>query len=112
MSRAADERDCNQSLDRRLSRVTLSIALALRLREISRGPAGHPAQHWVADTTRIRQQLEYREPVAPDEAIRRTIEWMRANPPVSTTDSGTSKQPFDGTGVLTNKSIFKWNRCS
>src|SRR6266702_5310157 len=72
----------------------------LRRRPIHSRPPVNPAQHWVADTTRIRQELEYREPVAPDEAIRRTIEWMRANPPVSTTDSGTSKQPFDGTGVL------------
>jgi nucleoside-diphosphate-sugar epimerase len=48
-------------------------------------PPGNPAQHWVADTTRIRQELGYREPIGYEVAIRRTIEWMRANPPASTT---------------------------
>jgi nucleoside-diphosphate-sugar epimerase len=42
---------------------------------------GNSAQHWEADSTRIRRELGYREPVALDEAIRRTIEWERANPP-------------------------------
>jgi nucleoside-diphosphate-sugar epimerase len=44
-------------------------------------PAGNSAQHWEADSNRIRRELGYREPVALDEAIRRTIEWERANPP-------------------------------
>lgn len=39
------------------------------------------AQHWVADTTRIREELGYRQRVDRDEAIRRTIEWERADPP-------------------------------
>jgi nucleoside-diphosphate-sugar epimerase len=38
-------------------------------------------QHWTIDTTLIREELGYREPVAREEAIRRTIEWERANPP-------------------------------
>jgi nucleoside-diphosphate-sugar epimerase len=38
-------------------------------------------QHWVVDTTRIRQELGYAETVPDNEAIRRTIEWERANPP-------------------------------
>jgi nucleoside-diphosphate-sugar epimerase len=42
---------------------------------------GNLAQHLVADTTRIRSELGYREPVAREEAIRRTIAWERANPP-------------------------------
>lgn len=42
---------------------------------------GNPAQHWVADSSRIRQELGYREPVSYDTAIRRTVEWLRANPP-------------------------------
>jgi nucleoside-diphosphate-sugar epimerase len=41
---------------------------------------GNPAQHWVPDTTRIRQELGYREPIGYEVAIRRTIEWIRANP--------------------------------
>jgi nucleoside-diphosphate-sugar epimerase len=39
---------------------------------------GNAAQHWEADSTRIRRDLGYREPVPLDEAIRRTIEWERA----------------------------------
>ncbi len=44
---------------------------------------GNPAQHWVADSTRIRIELGYREPVPLNEAIRRTIDWLRANPPAN-----------------------------
>jgi nucleoside-diphosphate-sugar epimerase len=43
--------------------------------------AGNLAQHLVADTTRIRSELGYGEPVARDEAIRRTIAWEREHPP-------------------------------
>jgi nucleoside-diphosphate-sugar epimerase len=38
-------------------------------------------QHWVADTSRIRSELGYREPVPRPEAIRRSVEWERAHPP-------------------------------
>ena len=41
---------------------------------------GNTEQHWSTDTTRIREELGYREPIAQEEAIRRTIEWERANP--------------------------------
>jgi nucleoside-diphosphate-sugar epimerase len=41
---------------------------------------GNTDQHWAIDTTRIREELGYREPVAQADAIRRTIEWERANP--------------------------------
>ena len=37
--------------------------------------------HFVADTRKIRRELDYREPVALDEALRRTIAWERAHPP-------------------------------
>ena len=43
--------------------------------------AGNLQQHWVVDTLRIRTELGYREPVAREEAIRRTAEWERAHPP-------------------------------
>jgi nucleoside-diphosphate-sugar epimerase len=42
---------------------------------------GNAAQHWTASSTRIRQELAYEEPVAIEEAIRRTIRWERENPP-------------------------------
>jgi len=41
---------------------------------------GNFDQHWVTDTSRIRHELGYREPIARDEAIRRTIAWARAHP--------------------------------
>jgi len=41
---------------------------------------GNADQHWTIDTTRIREELGYREPIAQAEAVRRTIEWERANP--------------------------------
>jgi nucleoside-diphosphate-sugar epimerase len=39
------------------------------------------AQHLVADATRIRSELGYRESVAREEAIGRTITWEREHPP-------------------------------
>lgn len=42
---------------------------------------GNSAQHWSADSSRIRRELGYREPVPFDEAIARTIAWERGNPP-------------------------------
>jgi nucleoside-diphosphate-sugar epimerase len=38
-------------------------------------------QHWVVDTSRIRAELDYTEPVRRAEALRRTVAWQRANPP-------------------------------
>jgi nucleoside-diphosphate-sugar epimerase len=46
---------------------------------------GDTAQHWVADTARIREELGFREAVDREEAIRRTVEWERANPPADFT---------------------------
>jgi nucleoside-diphosphate-sugar epimerase len=42
---------------------------------------GNAAQHWTASSARIRRELGYKEPVAIDEAIQRTIRWEIANPP-------------------------------
>lgn len=39
------------------------------------------AQDWFVDSTRIRQELEYKEIVPPDEALHRTIDWQRTHPP-------------------------------
>lgn len=44
-------------------------------------PVGRFEQHWVADTSRIRAELRYGEPVDRDEAIRRTVAWERGHPP-------------------------------
>ena len=38
-------------------------------------------QHLFMDTTRIRKELDYVEPISIDEALRRTIDWERQNPP-------------------------------
>jgi nucleoside-diphosphate-sugar epimerase len=53
---------------------------AERMPEPLRFP-GNTAQHWEADATRIRTELGWHEIVPIEEAIRRTIEWDRANPP-------------------------------
>jgi nucleoside-diphosphate-sugar epimerase len=42
---------------------------------------GNRAQHLVASSQRIRQELGYREAVPEEEGIRRTIIWERAHPP-------------------------------
>jgi nucleoside-diphosphate-sugar epimerase len=42
---------------------------------------GNFAQHLTATSDKIRRELGYRERVASDESIRRTIEWERENPP-------------------------------
>jgi nucleoside-diphosphate-sugar epimerase len=42
---------------------------------------GNAAQHWTASSARIRRELGYEEPVAVEEAMRRTIRWARENPP-------------------------------
>jgi nucleoside-diphosphate-sugar epimerase len=44
-------------------------------------------QHLVVDTTRIRQELGYDEPLPRDEALARTVAWERAHPP-DTVDPG------------------------
>lgn len=45
---------------------------------------GRLEQHWVTDTGRIRRELGYAEPVERTAALKRTIEWERANqPPVN-----------------------------
>ena len=43
------------------------------------------AQHWVADTSRIRQELGFRESLSRQDAVGRTVEWERANPPTGVT---------------------------
>ena len=41
---------------------------------------GNTAQHWVADTSRIREELGFRESIDREVAIRRTVEWERHTP--------------------------------
>jgi nucleoside-diphosphate-sugar epimerase len=51
---------------------------------------GNTAQHVVATSERIRTELRYKEPVATEEAIRRTAAWEQRNPP-----SAINLQQFD-----------------
>jgi len=44
---------------------------------------GNAAQHWTASSARIRQELGYKEPVAIEEAIRRTVRWESETPPAA-----------------------------
>jgi hypothetical protein len=46
-------------------------------------PLGTYRQHWAVDSSRIRQELGYEEPVSLAEALRGTIKWDRANPPAA-----------------------------
>jgi nucleoside-diphosphate-sugar epimerase len=41
---------------------------------------GNAAQHWISDSTRIRDELGYVEAIPRDEALARTIAWERATP--------------------------------
>ena len=38
-------------------------------------------QDLISDTTRVRRELGYAEPLARDEALQRTVAWERARPP-------------------------------
>jgi nucleoside-diphosphate-sugar epimerase len=42
---------------------------------------GNLAQHWVADSTRIRRELGFHERTSRDQALRRTVAWERTHPP-------------------------------
>jgi nucleoside-diphosphate-sugar epimerase len=42
-------------------------------------------QHWIADSTRIREELGYSEIISPDQALKRTIDWQRSHPPENET---------------------------
>jgi nucleoside-diphosphate-sugar epimerase len=44
-------------------------------------PGMNTDQHLVADTTRIRQELGYKETVPQDEALKRALAWERVHPP-------------------------------
>ncbi len=52
---------------------------------------GNTDQHWTIDTSRIREELGYREPIAQNDAIARTIAWERENP----TESGAHAFDYD-----------------
>jgi nucleoside-diphosphate-sugar epimerase len=41
----------------------------------------HYEQDWSVDTTRIRQELGYMEPISFDQGLRRTVEWELGHPP-------------------------------
>ena len=38
-------------------------------------------QHLIYDTSRLREELGYEEPVSREEALIRTVSWERAHPP-------------------------------
>lgn len=46
-------------------------------------PDINTAQDLTTDSSRIRAELGYREPIALDEAMRRAVAWERANPPAT-----------------------------
>jgi nucleoside-diphosphate-sugar epimerase len=46
---------------------------------------GNTAQHWVADTARIRRELGVSDAIGRREAVRRTVAWDRTHPPAAIT---------------------------
>jgi nucleoside-diphosphate-sugar epimerase len=44
---------------------------------------GNAAQHWTASSARIRHELEYKESVPIEQAIRQTVRWEQENPPAA-----------------------------
>ena len=50
---------------------------------VDKEPQYNLRQDYVVDSSRIRAELGYTERTGADEALRRTIEWERANPPTS-----------------------------
>ena len=48
-------------------------------------------QHWVTDSSRIRQELGYEEWVNRDEALRKTISWERKHPPEAFSEADNPK---------------------
>jgi len=40
-------------------------------------------QNWIMDTTRIREELDYKELYTLDEALRATVQWEKDNPPIA-----------------------------
>jgi hypothetical protein len=63
--------------------------------------------HLTADTTRIRQELGYREPIPFDEALRRTVAWQRANPPGEIDPEIFDYVVEDAILNLTSKKVFR-----
>ena len=59
------------------------------------------AQDWTVSSDRIRDELGFRDPIAIPEALRRTIEWERNNPPsdlpAATFDYAAEDAAFKGT---------------
>jgi len=60
-------------------------------------PGIHTAQPLVTDSTRIRQELGYAERLPREEALRRTIDWQRGNPPA---DVDPARFDYDGEDEL------------
>ena len=46
-------------------------------------PAAGLAQELILDSTRIRNELGFNEPIPPEMGIRRAVEWMLGNPPTA-----------------------------
>lgn len=46
---------------------------------------GNTAQHWIADTSRIREELGFAESIPRSDAVGRAVDWERANPPAGFT---------------------------
>lgn len=58
-------------------------------------PGAGLAQELILDSTRIRNELGFREPVSGETGIRRTVEWMLRNPPTADEPMGRLAPDYD-----------------
>ena len=59
--------------------------------------------HLVADTTRIRRELDYREVVSRIEGLRRTLRWYAAEPPVDPKTAANLDYPAEDAALVTSR---------
>ena len=65
-----------------------------------------PRQDLVVDVSRFRAELDFAEPVAIEEGLRRTIAWERANPPAAGDPGPTEYAAEDA--ALATRSTLQW----
>jgi nucleoside-diphosphate-sugar epimerase len=66
---------------------------------------GNTDQHWITDTSRLRTELGFHESVPRAEAVRRTVEWERANPPAGFTPHQFDYAAEDAAASVTDGSL-------
>jgi nucleoside-diphosphate-sugar epimerase len=63
-------------------------------------PGAGLSQELILDTSRIRRELGYKERVSRDEALRRTVQWMRQHPPGPDDPMGRLEVDYDAEDAI------------